>query len=110
MGDISLPMTKDLPMTVKNLLNLKLYGSLDILPTWLGKLSKLTKLDLMVTVLNQNDIQLLGELPDLTILRLHVMPVNEGNNNLDSVSRSIILSQSLIIKRSGSSRLLAALV
>jgi hypothetical protein len=37
----------------------------------------------MVTVLNQNDIQLLGELPDLTILRLHVMPVNEGNNNLD---------------------------
>jgi len=50
LGDISLPMTKDLPMTVKNLLNLKLYGSLDILPTWLGKLSKLTKLDLMVTV------------------------------------------------------------
>jgi hypothetical protein len=72
LGDITLP------LTVKSL---KLHGSLDILPGGIDKLSKLTKLDLVVTILNQSDIQLLGELPKLTILRLHLKPVDEGNLN-----------------------------
>ncbi|XP_021317799.1 disease resistance protein RPM1 [Sorghum bicolor] len=57
----------------ENLLSLKLYGSLDILPEWVAMLQKLVKLRLSGTGLLDPDgaIQLIGRLPKLQILSLY---------------------------------------
>lgn len=60
---------------LKNLRSLKLYGVLNRLPL-INQLSKLTKLDLEITTLMQEDISFLGKLPTLCILRLCVEDVN----------------------------------
>lgn len=57
----------------ENLLSLKLYGSLDILPEWVAMLQKLVKLRLSGSGLLDPDgaIQLIGRLPKLQILSLY---------------------------------------
>jgi len=61
--------------------SLKLYGFLAELPKWISKLSYLVKLNLQSTRLNFHAIEILGELPNLTLLRLWTMEkVNQGRS------------------------------
>ncbi|XP_062182896.1 disease resistance protein PIK6-NP-like [Phragmites australis] len=56
----------------ENLQSLKLYGNLETLPEWIGKLQHLVKLKLVGTRLSEHDaaMEFLGNLPKLAILGL----------------------------------------
>lgn len=70
---------EDIFLPSKNLQSLKLYGLVDRLPVlWINQLSKLTKLNLEITRLMQDDISFLGKLPTLSILRLCVNLPEDG--------------------------------
>lgn len=56
----------------KKLQSLKLYGPLEKLPMWIRHLCHLRKLNLEVDVLWKDDIEVLGNLQELCILRLRV--------------------------------------
>ncbi|CAM0908866.1 unnamed protein product [Alopecurus aequalis] len=64
-----------------NLWSLKLYGLGNKLPAWgeSHRLSKLTQLDLEMTALAENDINFLGKLPRLCILRVKQLQDGELN-------------------------------
>jgi hypothetical protein len=60
-----------IPLPLKNLRSLKLHGLNDKLPEWgSDRLSKLAKLDLEMASLMEGDIEFLGKLPQLCILRI----------------------------------------
>lgn len=54
----------------KHLLSLRLYGHLEKLPDWVSSLNDLAKVKLLETQLEQKDINLLGNLSNLTSLGL----------------------------------------
>ncbi|GJM95464.1 hypothetical protein PR202_ga12202 [Eleusine coracana subsp. coracana] len=58
----------------KRLQSLKLYGLAEKLPGWMRQLVTLRKLNLDIDILSQEDIEILGILPELCILRLRVKP------------------------------------
>jgi Leucine-rich repeat (LRR) protein len=60
----------DISLPLKNLQSLKLYGLVDKLPGEIKQLSKLVKLELEMDTLNQDDIAVLGDLPNLCTLRV----------------------------------------
>ncbi|KAK1612229.1 hypothetical protein QYE76_035902 [Lolium multiflorum] len=77
----------DITMPLDNLHSLKLYGLDDKLPKWSDRLTKLTKLDLEMQTLKKNDMRffadkddmrVLGELPKLCVLRLHMKQQQDG--------------------------------
>ncbi|XP_044974232.1 disease resistance protein PIK6-NP-like [Hordeum vulgare subsp. vulgare] len=60
-----------IPLPLKNLRSLKLHGLNEKLPDWgSDQLSKLIKLDLEMATLMESDIEFLGKLPQLCILRI----------------------------------------
>ncbi|GJN34807.1 hypothetical protein PR202_gb23503 [Eleusine coracana subsp. coracana] len=59
----------------KRLQSLKLYGLSEKLPGWMRQLVTLRKLNLDIDMLSQEDIEILGILPELCILRLRVKPL-----------------------------------
>ncbi|XP_044336301.1 disease resistance protein Pik-2-like [Triticum aestivum] len=60
-----------IPLPLKNLRSLKLHGLNNKLPEWgSDQLSKLVKLDLEMATLMEGDIEFLGKLPQLCILRI----------------------------------------
>ncbi|KAF8730687.1 hypothetical protein HU200_016546 [Digitaria exilis] len=83
-GDISSPS--------KDLKTLKLYGLVDFVPLWIKDLPKLTKLELEMTISDKwvdqsGIIGILGDMKELTVLRLSVKPHQDGEGNkLDFVS------------------------
>ncbi|KAL6595406.1 hypothetical protein ACP70R_047746 [Stipagrostis hirtigluma subsp. patula] len=63
----------------ENLRSLKLYGMVGKLPVWIRGLMNLNKLDLrMTTILMQDDIDVLGDLPKLQILSLCCKEFQDG--------------------------------
>ncbi|KQJ91713.1 putative disease resistance RPP13-like protein 2 isoform X2 [Brachypodium distachyon] len=62
----------------ENLQSLKLYGLADKLPVWIKQLNNLTKMNLEMTILGREDIEVLGDLPNLVMLQLFVKPVQNG--------------------------------
>ncbi|CAL4994135.1 unnamed protein product [Urochloa decumbens] len=77
---VSMPQQKPLA----NLRSLKLYGLLEVVPSWIKDLPKLTKLVLHMTISEKSDIsKVLGEMEELLILRLCVKLLDNGNGKLD---------------------------
>lgn len=84
----------------KNLRSLKLYGLQDRLPLPSGlecqqvlsdQFSKLTKMDLEMATLNEQDIKFLGELPKLCILRLRIkQPSGPSLNFIVKIDASVL--------------------
>ncbi|KAF8731107.1 hypothetical protein HU200_016543 [Digitaria exilis] len=77
-GDISSPS--------KDLKTLKLYGLVDFVPLWIKDLPKLTKLELEMTISDKwvdqsGIIGILGDMKELTVLRLSVKPHQDGEGN-----------------------------
>lgn len=70
LDDISLPWV--------NLQSLKLHGLQGKLPLSMSQLLNLRKLDLYMDILEQSDIKLLAELPNLCILRLRLRQLRDG--------------------------------
>jgi Leucine-rich repeat (LRR) protein len=69
----------DMSLPLKNLQRLKLYGLVGRLHVLqIDQPSKLVKLDLEITTLEERDIRFLGELPKLCILRLCVDRPEDG--------------------------------
>lgn len=66
-------------MPSENLQSLKLHGLLDSLPRGIDLHSKLTKLDLEMTILKRSVIEFLGKLPKICILRLHVKQTEDDS-------------------------------
>ncbi|KAF7039423.1 hypothetical protein CFC21_049422 [Triticum aestivum] len=62
----------------ENLQSLKLYGLTDKLPVWIKQLHNLTKLNLEMMILGREDTEILGDLPNLVILRLLIKPIQDG--------------------------------
>ncbi|TVU49245.1 hypothetical protein EJB05_00544, partial [Eragrostis curvula] len=60
-------------LQVPGLQSLKLYGLTGKLPEWI-KLDNLRKLNLEIDMLSEDDVTVLGKLPELRILRLRVNP------------------------------------
>ncbi|KAF8699427.1 hypothetical protein HU200_034698 [Digitaria exilis] len=76
-GDIS-------PST--DLKTLKLYGLVDFVPLWIKDLHKITKLELEMTISDKwvdesGIIGILGDMKELTVLRLSVKPHQDGEGN-----------------------------
>jgi hypothetical protein len=64
----------------KNLNSLKLYGHVNKLPIWIKQLENLEKIDLELTILSQEDLPVLGELPVIFCLRrLCIKPIQDGD-------------------------------
>nr|UBY07315.1 NBS-LRR disease resistance protein [Dasypyrum villosum] len=61
---------KEEEMPPKHLLSLRLCGRLGNLPSWMDRLNDLAKVKLIQTQLKQVDIEVLGKLPNLTLLAL----------------------------------------
>ncbi|CAO2143826.1 unnamed protein product [Urochloa humidicola] len=75
---------EDISSPPKNLHTLKLYGLVKVVPPWIKDLQKLTKLELEMTISQEVDIiGLLGEIKELTVLRLCVKPLQDGDGKLD---------------------------
>ncbi|TVU02200.1 hypothetical protein EJB05_52296, partial [Eragrostis curvula] len=64
----------------KNLQSLKLHGLEQNLPIWITQIQMLTKLDLEMTMLSENDIHSLKDLK-LSILRLRIKQLLDGELN-----------------------------
>ena len=71
--------------------SLKLYGFLAELPKWIRKLSYLVKLNLQSTRLNCHAIEILGELPNLTLLRLWRKSIKGGALHFRGNFRSLVV-------------------
>ncbi|CAN6362733.1 unnamed protein product [Urochloa humidicola] len=75
---------EDISSPPRNLQTLKLYGLVKVVPPWIKDLHKLTKLELEITISQEvNIIGVLGEIKELTILRLCVKPLQDGDGKLD---------------------------
>ncbi|CAN6373044.1 unnamed protein product [Urochloa humidicola] len=75
---------EDISSPPENLRTLKLYGLVKVVPPWIKDLHKLTKLELEMTLSQEVDmIGVLGEIKELTILRLCVKPLHDGDSKLD---------------------------
>jgi Leucine-rich repeat (LRR) protein len=62
----------------KKLKSLKLYGQVDKLPAWIKLLSSLRKLKLQLTMITQDEVDLLKDLPNLNTLHLSFMDFQYG--------------------------------
>uniref|UniRef100_A0ACD5WQX7 Uncharacterized protein n=1 Tax=Avena sativa TaxID=4498 RepID=A0ACD5WQX7_AVESA len=62
----------DLDTFKKDDRSLKLLGLGDKLPQWIMEISKLTKVDLEMDTLKKDDVEFLGNIPNLSVLRLRV--------------------------------------
>ncbi|CAN6177580.1 unnamed protein product [Urochloa humidicola] len=69
---------KDLTLGLERLRSLKLYGLGNMLPEWTKKLSRLAKLDLEMEALMKKDIEFIGKLQELCILRLRAKRLQDG--------------------------------
>ncbi|RCV37789.1 hypothetical protein SETIT_8G090100v2 [Setaria italica] len=75
---------QDISSPPKNLQTLKMYGLVKVVPPWIKDLHKLTKLELEMTISQEGKIiEILGEIKELTILRLRVKPLQDGDGKLD---------------------------
>lgn len=70
---------------LENFRTLKLYGLAQRAPSWIKELTKLTKLDLHITISKNVDIsKVLEEMEQLIFLRLHVnLQLQDGDGKLD---------------------------
>ncbi|CAL4950963.1 unnamed protein product [Urochloa decumbens] len=65
-------------LALESLRSLKLYGLGNMLPEWTKKLSRLAKLDLEMEALMKKDIEFIGKLQELCIVRLRAKRLQDG--------------------------------
>jgi hypothetical protein len=73
------PCLDDIVPHPENLQSLKLYGLEDKLAVWVKQLNNLTKLNLEMRALGQEDIEILRDLPNLVIMQLFVKPIQDSH-------------------------------
>ena len=78
------PQQKTQGKPLENLQSLKLCGLVKQVPSWIKDLPKLTKLELEITMSEEVEvINVLGEIKELSILRLSVKPHHGADGKLD---------------------------